>query len=300
MVDFATLGTVAIAADAPAGKSARYEPEFEQLETEISKLEAISGGEVDWKSVIELATTIIGQKSKDMLVASYLVFGLFKTRRYEGLADGLEMYQGMLVTHWEQLFPAASRAAARKTALKWLADRLQPLVDGDMVAAADEAMLRKCHDKFDEIYKFTTEKFDGDPPALNILIKSLKTKTEHAKAEGAGGGDGAGEGASADGAGNGATAAPTGSGGGAVKAVAVPMGALGNRKDALKRLKEIADFFRKNEPHNPAIFLIERAVKWAEMPLETVLTEILHRQNFQEARNVMWETLGIMDKQSQK
>ena len=59
------------------------------------------------------------------------------------------------------------------------------------------------------------------------------------------------------------------------KGPAVATGAIQNRQDALKRLAEISDYFRKNEPHSPISYLVQRAVKWGNMPLEVLLQDII-------------------------
>ncbi len=67
-------------------------------------------------------------------------------------------------------------------------------------------------------------------------------------------------------------------------------GAIGNRREALKRLGEVADFFRQSEPHSPVSYLVNRAVKWGNMPLESWLQDVIKDENilFQ-----LRETLGI-------
>ena len=76
-----------------------------------------------------------------------------------------------------------------------------------------------------------------------------------------------------------AEAEPTGDGanGAAVggKTMTVAVGAIQNRSDALKRLADLAEFFRKTEPHSPLSYLIQRAVKWGEMPLESWLQDVI-------------------------
>ncbi len=62
---------------------------------------------------------------------------------------------------------------------------------------------------------------------------------------------------------------------GGVKTAAVAAGAIQNRQDALKRLADLAEFFRKTEPHSPISYLVQRAVKWGEMPLETWLQDVI-------------------------
>ena len=57
--------------------------------------------------------------------------------------------------------------------------------------------------------------------------------------------------------------------------VATASGAIQNRQDALKRLGDIAEFFRKTEPHSPISYLLLRAVKWGNMPLESWLQDVI-------------------------
>jgi len=67
-------------------------------------------------------------------------------------------------------------------------------------------------------------------------------------------------------------------------------GAIQGRRDALKRLNEIAEFFKRTEPHSPVSYLVQRAVKWGEMPLETWLQEVIKDQS---VLVQLKETLGV-------
>jgi type VI secretion system protein ImpA len=60
-----------------------------------------------------------------------------------------------------------------------------------------------------------------------------------------------------------------------VRTVAVPMGAITSREDALKRLSDVCEYFKKHEPHSPVAYLIQRAVKWGKMPLENWLQDVI-------------------------
>lgn len=57
--------------------------------------------------------------------------------------------------------------------------------------------------------------------------------------------------------------------------IAGTSGAIQGRADALKRLTQLADYFRKTEPHSPISYLVNRAVKWGNMPLETWLQDVI-------------------------
>lgn len=74
------------------------------------------------------------------------------------------------------------------------------------------------------------------------------------------------------------------------KGMAVGSGVIQSRGDALKRLSELADYFRKNEPHSPVSYLIQRAVKWGNMPLENWLQDVIKDDNIISA---LRQTLGF-------
>lgn len=59
------------------------------------------------------------------------------------------------------------------------------------------------------------------------------------------------------------------------KGPAVATGAIQSRADALKRLEDVAKYFRENEPHSPVALLIQRAVKWGRMPLDAWLQDVI-------------------------
>lgn len=52
-------------------------------------------------------------------------------------------------------------------------------------------------------------------------------------------------------------------------------GPVGGREEALKRLAEVAEFFRVTEPHSPVSYLLQRAIHWGQIPLQTWLEEVV-------------------------
>jgi type VI secretion system protein ImpA len=67
-------------------------------------------------------------------------------------------------------------------------------------------------------------------------------------------------------------------------------GPIDNRDDALQRLREVADFFRRTEPHSPVPYLIQRAINWSRMSFEQLLVELVKDEN---ARLQINSTLGL-------
>lgn len=54
-----------------------------------------------------------------------------------------------------------------------------------------------------------------------------------------------------------------------------PAGAPTSRKEALQQLRQVAEFFRRTEPHSPVAYLAEKAARWGEMPLHVWLKRVI-------------------------
>ncbi len=67
-------------------------------------------------------------------------------------------------------------------------------------------------------------------------------------------------------------------------------GPIASRDDAFKQLIEIADFFKKTEPHSPVSYVLQKAVKWGNMPLGELISELItdeqSRERFSELTGV--------------
>ena len=67
-------------------------------------------------------------------------------------------------------------------------------------------------------------------------------------------------------------------------------GPIASRADALRRLSEVAEYFRRTEPHSPVAYLADRAVRWGNMTLDQWLQEMVKDENMLTG---LRETLGI-------
>jgi type VI secretion system protein ImpA len=52
-------------------------------------------------------------------------------------------------------------------------------------------------------------------------------------------------------------------------------GPLRSRAQALQQLQQVAEFFRRTEPHSPVAYLAEKAARWGEMPLHVWLKRVI-------------------------
>jgi type VI secretion system protein ImpA len=66
-------------------------------------------------------------------------------------------------------------------------------------------------------------------------------------------------------------------------------GPIATRQEALKRLREIGEFFKRNEPHSPLSLLIARAVRWGDMSFEELVRDLARNADLKQ----IWDTLGV-------
>ncbi len=71
---------------------------------------------------------------------------------------------------------------------------------------------------------------------------------------------------------------------------AVAAGPIKTRDEAFRRLREVADFLRRTEPHSPVSALLDRAVRWGNMSFEDLFRDVV--QNY-DARTEVGKILGL-------
>ncbi len=79
---------------------------------------------------------------------------------------------------------------------------------------------------------------------------------------------------------------------GATVPAAAPSGPVASRDDAYRRLREVAEYLRKTEPHSPVPPLIDRAVRWGNMTFENLFDDVVKNQD---VRNQTKEMLGLQE-----
>lgn len=138
--------------------------------------------------------------------------------------------------------------------------------------------IKDCQTQLEELRKVCEERFGDDAPTLAPLddvFVEIRETVEKAVGlgEGVEEGEEAGEVAAAD-----SSAAPR------------VTGPIATRRQALQQLSQVAAFFRQTEPHSPISYLVQRAVRWGDMPLEQLLKEVVKDSS---TLDHIWDTLGI-------
>ncbi len=172
-LELENLGITPISEENPAGKDISYEPEFEELQSEIDKMSVVSAaGEVDWKKVVNLSTTLLSEKGKHLLVCVYLARGLMETRQVEGLIIGTQILKDLSSTFWDKLYPPKKRKRGRINALKWWYGHTENFLRslGDAPEQKEED-IKRLKTILKELDTTLDEKLGGDAPLLRPLIQ---------------------------------------------------------------------------------------------------------------------------------
>lgn len=152
--------------------------------------------------------------------------------------------------------------------------------------------LSNCWDAYEQLDQVLDEKYGEAAPSLSAVkdavgeCRSLMNSIVKKK-----GGVGLDIKATPEGGAEGAGAA------GAMATVGAFSGGMEprDRSEALRRLGAVAEFFRKTEPHSPISYLVQRAARWGEMPLDEWLREVIKDDS---VLGGVRETLGIKKERS--
>lgn len=172
------IGAKPIRPDAPAGAPARDDADFLAIQDEIQKMESLVGGPVDWKVVVRGGKIVLGDRSKDLLAASYVCLGLLHEEGFQGLAAGLACLQEMISLYWDALYPDAKRMQKRVDVLVWLREKLAATVGGRSPSPNDREALQACEELARTLDAVLVEKLAEKSPGMSGLRAILQQQIE--------------------------------------------------------------------------------------------------------------------------
>ena len=325
-----------ISEETPCGENVRWDPVYDEIRKarQEESRDALSEGgdaaQANWPLVVQKATEVLAQRSKDLMIAAHLEEGLSQTNGFAGVRDGFKLINGLIETFWDALFPQidGEDLEPRAAPIVWLAEadrgsRLPNRIreigltprSGDAVVHSlafsksrfappkgenedletyerrrseaegrgkqfEDAIaaipvdyyrtvwedIQECGAEIAKLGKVLDDRFGRSAPGVTqlreaveecgVLVRRILKDKGGLEAEMGEAGDGAEAGATAG-------------------APGVSTGPLKNRADALRRLGEVAAYFRATEPHSPISYLVERAASWGRMPLERLVEELV-------------------------
>jgi type VI secretion system protein VasJ len=287
--EIVALGRDPISTGSPAGDPCRYEESFERLQAQLDRLGSLTGEEVSWPTVVELATGVLKTKSKDLLVMTYLTVGLFEQHGYGGLAAGLEAYATFLKNFWEKCYPKVKPPQGRYNAVQYLADRILPQIElkggqcKKQPGAGDKEVVHKCAGHVEALVKTAGEAFAQLPESPNLgplarAFKALQEKVGPLTAPAPAPGEAAGAAA-------GAPAGPAEAAGRAPAAAGVPE-PFATATQAVEVVVRVAKYLLAQDNKDPRPYRLTRAVHFGGLvsaPKDGLLPGVLapRRQYFE-------------------
>ena len=269
----------------------------------------------DWATAAALCEDLLHTRTKDLRVGAWLAEANVRLHGFPGLGRGFRILAGLCEQYWDQVHPQDQDAEHEErignfgwllaNAVQWI--REVPVTQaaqgryglGDFEAAHArgnedggsgqprleelEAARRDtphgfymqlmadvpdCRQALLELQAAVDARLGTEGPSFTPLLEQLdhlqRTVTRFARDAGV---LVDGQGAEAEAASDApavAGEAPAGNG-----------GPIASRRQALAQLREVAEFFRRTEPHSPVAYLADKAASWGEMPLHVWLKRVI-------------------------
>ena len=228
-------------------------------------------GEADgWEHRIAAFTALNGDERDGLLIAPIAVIPLAQSDTILGEAAYRNIQRATDPAKREELeqqFVAAAAAASPEFVSTLRSD------------------LQECIQEYQKLTDaFSAKLGSNSPPASNIrrVLESCLEAVKHFYPSQESPPEAAGD----------APAATATSADGRTAGPALPTGAL-NREGAFKALQDIANFFRRTEPHSPVSYGLEQIVRWGRQPLPELWAELIPDEG---SRSAVFKLVGIQPK----
>lgn len=171
-MNYRELGTRPVSASQPQGDDVRYDDLFIELQEEIDKLSSPLDRELfSWDTVAKLASSILHDHSKDLLVASYLCVALVYLHKGEGLETASIILKDLLDNYWETLYPTKRRIQGRIAALSWWLDRTEEALDTNKTWMLSPKLVQGINERFVTMGDFLDSTTPGAPSFSSLIRK---------------------------------------------------------------------------------------------------------------------------------
>lgn len=165
-----------------SGEVFRDSAEFEELEVEFRKMEVDGPSAVNWKFLNVRTLEVLQTRSKDLVLATRLAYGLFLEESFVGLAIGVKVLADMADTHWDAMVPPVRRERGRVGAYDWFAEKLGLLVEGEKPEGEQAIAALQAHESLLELDSTLEQKLTKSQVALGPLIRALRPIAKDARA----------------------------------------------------------------------------------------------------------------------
>lgn len=264
-----------LSGDGSAGVDVSYDDDFLALKDDVDLLSSANPEGVDYERIIANCRTILGTKSKDLRVATYLALALSRTASYRGIREGILAQKILVEQYWEPMFPPVRRMKARQNAYQFLAERLTASLEGLKPGAGDRAPIEESIAALKAVQSFTMEAMGDQAPVLSGLSRALEDALRRAPKEQksqAGDAEGpSGDSAPADSS-DPSAGTPTAPPSIAPSPPSSQAEEVQSESEALERALAAARFIHEQAPTDPTSYRLSRCVLW-----DTVVSEPMNQ-----------------------
>ncbi|MBK6683853.1 MAG: type VI secretion system protein TssA [Deltaproteobacteria bacterium] len=162
-----------ISGPSPGGANARFDARHEAVRAQVAELDSPAGRPVDWKLVVQSGGEVLGQLSKDLLIAAYLAHGMYHLEGLGGLAEGTRLLAELLERYWESAFPEVARIKGRAAALTWFVERTGQTIASLSPGAEDRPALLALEDASKAFAQQVRTRFTDPAPPLGPLTDAV-------------------------------------------------------------------------------------------------------------------------------
>ena len=168
---YISLATTPISERDFAGPDARYSSEFEAIEAGLEKAGSLHSDDgPDWQQIIVQAEQLLRSLSKDLRVACWLTWGLYRCEGINGLQAGVAMLDN-LMQHWDSLHPRKDRT--RAAAVGWLGNRLEAALPDLLTADSTTPAFQQLHSGLNSLDQHLQRLLADQAPLLQPLCRQL-------------------------------------------------------------------------------------------------------------------------------
>ena len=184
--------------NSPVGEDCKYQDSFLFIEQEVDKSYSVTqDGSTDWKLIIKKSEDFLINESKDLKIASWWLYGLWREESWLGLKNGLYTYNELLKIFKKDLFPKSKKA--KTNILHWLNEILSEefnnndaleklIIDEEEIKNLLEELdliikeiLENNEDNFKKIIRFINNKItekNSKIPDIKVVKKEEITKND--------------------------------------------------------------------------------------------------------------------------
>lgn len=96
---------------------------FLLIEQEVDKNSSVTHEDgTDWKLVVKDCENFLINESKDLKIASWMLYGLWKNNSWKGLKEGLFIYNELLEKFKSEIYPKSKKA--KNNVFTWIEENL--------------------------------------------------------------------------------------------------------------------------------------------------------------------------------